>query len=526
MASRALKLGTRRSALARAQSAAVAQLLQRQHPGLEVELVGIETRGDRIVDKPLSTVDGKEFFTAEIDAALLAGQVDLTVHSYKDLSLERSSQLLLGAVPRREPPYDIALFAPDVRARLAAGEQLRIGSSSPRRGSFVPDFLSRVLPAATMPARVQLVELRGNVDSRLRRLHEPRGSARHLDGIVLAFAGLARLWADSAGQVLLRELLSPLPRMVLPLSACPGAPAQGALAIECRRDDVLTSTLLQRIDDPATRRAVDVERALLAQRGGGCHQRFGATQIEIPGLGALLYERDSDAQGHALPIPSVRWTPHIALEPPRPVPGRGIKAWDGSRAAPAPIELIEDAVARCVARLRESPALFVAHRRALPQHASVQVASATHVWVPGIATWQALAERGVWVEGCGEELGFAALQPLLAQPLLQLPSLDRWTILTHADAAAGWPEGQVIATYRHCRPTAQHERDAQQAPPSDVTHVYWHSGAQYERWHARLSAQVHHACGNGKTSEHLQRAGVHTLRVFPQATLWRQWLGL
>src|SRR5579862_2810350 len=216
MASRALKLGTRRSALARAQSAAVAQQLQRQHPGLEVELVGIETQGDRILDKPLSSVDGKEFFTAEIDHALLAGQVDLTVHSYKDLSLERSPRLLLAAVPAREPPYDIALFAPDVRERLAAGHELRIGSSSPRRASFVPDFLSGVLPAASMPARVRLVELRGNVDSRLRRLHEPRGSARHLDGIVLAFAGLARLWADAEGRVLLQQLLSPLPRMLLP----------------------------------------------------------------------------------------------------------------------------------------------------------------------------------------------------------------------------------------------------------------------------------------------------------------------
>lgn len=518
MASGALKLGTRRSALARAQSAAVARQLQQQHPGLEVELIGIETQGDRIVDKPLSTVDGKEFFTAEIDAALLAGQVDLTVHSYKDLSLERSKRLLLGAVPRREPPHDIAVFASDVRARLAAGEELRIGSSSPRRASFAPDFLRRVLPGASMPARVRLVELRGNVDSRLRRLHEPRGSARHLDGIVLAFAGLSRLWADSAGQQLLRELLSPLPRMVLPLSACPSAPAQGALAIECRRDDRRTSALLQSIDDGATRRAVDVERELLAQRGGGCHQRFGATQIEIAGLGTLLYQRASDATGHALEAPPVRWIPEIALEK----PGAGIKPWDGSRARPLEMEPIDGAAARCAERLHQCAALFVAHQRALPLAAAPDLAAATHVWVPGIETWQALAARGVWVEGCGEGLGFAALAPLLAQPLLQLPALDRWTVLTHADAAAGWSGSEVIATYRHKAPIHGEEG----APPPDVTHVYWHSGAQFDRWRGRLSARVHHACGYGKTCEHLRRAGVQNLRVFPQVALWRQWLGL
>jgi porphobilinogen deaminase len=88
----ALKLGTRRSALARAQSAAVARQLEQLHPGLTVELVGIETRGDRILDAPLSSVEGKEFFTDELDAALLAGEIDFTVHSYKDLSLERSAR--------------------------------------------------------------------------------------------------------------------------------------------------------------------------------------------------------------------------------------------------------------------------------------------------------------------------------------------------------------------------------------------------------------------------------------------------
>src|ERR1039458_1466789 len=140
MAPRALKLGTRRSALARAQSAAVARQLEDLHPGLTVELVGIETRGDRILDTPLSEVEGKEFFTDELDAALTGGKVDFTGHSYKDLSLARSARLLLAAVPRREPPHNIALFAADVPQRLAAGLELIIGSSSPRRAAFVPGF--------------------------------------------------------------------------------------------------------------------------------------------------------------------------------------------------------------------------------------------------------------------------------------------------------------------------------------------------------------------------------------------------
>src|SRR6185437_6346262 len=165
MSPRALKLGTRRSALARAQSGAVARELERLHPGLSVELIGIDTRGDKILEQPLATVEGKEFFTAEIDAALLRGDVDFTVHSYKDLALERDDRLQLAAVPPREQPHDVVIFAADVPERLAADETLRIGSSSPRRASFIPGFLQQALPQRRMgasnpqPARVQLVDL-------------------------------------------------------------------------------------------------------------------------------------------------------------------------------------------------------------------------------------------------------------------------------------------------------------------------------------------------------------------------------
>jgi hydroxymethylbilane synthase len=530
MAPRALKLGTRRSALARAQSAAVARQLEQLHPGLTVELVGIETRGDRILDTPLSAVEGKEFFTDELDAALLGGAVDFTVHSYKDLSLERSARLLLAAVPRRQQPHDIALFAADVPERLAAGHELIIGSSSPRRAAFVPEFLQRVLPRRAADrrelARVRLVDLRGNVDSRLRRLREPRGSTRQLDGIVLAFAGLARLWADGAGQVLLRELLPPLPRMLLPLSECPAAPAQGALAIECRQDDAQTAALLRSIDHPPTRRAVDVERSLLALRGGGCHQRFGATQIELPGIGTLLYQRAASESGAPLESDAVQlqWTPEQPLEAPQ----GNVIAWDGSQAAKSGVEPIEAGIARSAQWLKSATALFVSHRRALPEGDSPQINSAAHIWVPGIDTWQALAARGLWVEGCAEGLGFATLEPMLAEPLLQLPAREQWTVLTHVDAVAGWPAGEVIATYRYCNAVsgADVAGQADQAPPSNATHLYWSSSAQFDRWCGQVAPGAQHACGTGKTYDHLRRAGVQNLRAFPQPAHWRQWLGL
>jgi len=511
---RKLRLGTRRSALARAQSGAIARQLEQLHPDVAIELVGIDTRGDRILDQPLSQVDGKEFFTAEIDAALLAGDVDFTVHSFKDLSLERPAGLVIGAVPKRENPRDIVLFAADVRAQIAAGVPLRIGSSSPRRAAFIPGFLERALPGG---ARIELCELRGNVDGRLRRLREPRGTPRQLDGVVLALAGLTRLAHDESvgGRGLLEELLAGLPRMLVPLTVCPAAPAQGALAIECRTTDAATRAVLAGIDDPVTRTAVASERQLLAERGGGCHQRFGATQIAVPELGALLYLREAGVGDEA--HSQLRWSSSPAL----PTPGEVTRVWDGSQQTAPDVEPLNASVAQCRQQLPAAEAVFIAHRRALPAEVSGELASqCAHVWVPGTDTWYALAARGVWVEGCAEGLGFETLLPTLANPLLRLPRPQDWLILTHEQARAGWDVGRVLATYRHRDGS---RRDAA-STPAGASHVYWHSGAQFEQWRATLDARAQHACAFGKTATRLRRAGVERLTVFPSVREWREWL--
>lgn len=511
-----LRLGTRRSALAWVQSSQVAAALRAAHPGLDVELVGIETRGDRVLDKPLSQIEGKEFFTAELDRALLEGDVDFTVHSLKDLSLERPPQFVLAAVPPRANPRDLALFAPDVPERLQAGHALRIGTSSPRRTELLPDFLARALPHATRE-RLELVNLRGNVDSRLRRLHEPRGSERHLDGVVLAMAGLARLYADTAterqGRGLLTQLLHGLHLMVLPLTHVPGAPGQGALAVECRADDADTRTLLAALDDPATRRAVDIERQLLDEHGGGCHQRFGAAMQWLPGLGGLLQVAGRDADGND--ITQRRFLP----EEPLPAPAGEVRAWDGN-AVRAPAAPLLDA-AGLASTLRHR-AVFLAHPRALPEGGAAALAGRM-VWTSGVRGWFALAAQGVWVQGCGEGLGAENLAKLIAEPLLGLPPPAEWDVLTHADAVEPWQAGSwaganVIATYRVAA-----DAPLDEAALRAATHIYWSSTAQFDRGRALASPDAHHASGPGKTAEHIRRAGVRHFRAFPSAEEWRRW---
>ena len=255
---------------------------------------------------------------------------------------------------------------------------------------------------------------------------------------------------------------------------------------------------------------------MLAERGGGCHQRFGATQIEVPELGALLYLRDAGSE------PQLRWTPA------RPLPAAAgtIRAWDGSGAERAAVEPVADADKMELERVAATQALFVAHARALPEQALGRIRAGCRVYVPGLATWRALAERGVWVEGCADSLGFALLQPLLREPLLQLPPSEQWTVLTHAGALEGWASGQAIATYRHRELSDAGGGAATGAPPPDTTHCYWHSSAQFDRWHQAVPGAVHHACGPGKTHEHLRRTRVQNLTMFPSVTQWRSWLRL
>ncbi len=500
-----LRLGTRRSLLARAQSGAVAARLREMHPGLGVELIGIDTRGDRVLDVPLASVEGKEFFTAELDQALLEGRTDFAVHSFKDLSLERPPGLALAAVPARANPRDVVVFGPEAQSRLRRGQALRIGSSAPRRQQNVPPFLVQALPVRD--ARFDWQEIRGNVDSRLRRLFEATASERYLDAVVLAFAGLIRLWADEGARAALRPLLERVRWMVLPLDQAPAAPAQGALAVECRADDAETLRWLRPLHDERTAAAVQVERQLLGDWGGGCHQRFGVTRIEAGGLGALLFARGMRPDGVALD--EFRWSGQ-ALPPP---PGPPVRAWNGTHTARA--------VAIPIVGASPPPApgspLFIANDRALPD-AWCAMAAESRVWVPGSRTWFRLAERGVWVEGSAEGLGFDALRPTVEESVLGLPSLGEWSVLTHAGAVDEWAPARAIATYRL-------EPPALDATLPEATHVFWSSGSQFTLCRDHIAPGTHHACGPGKTARELERLGVRPLTVFPSVREWQAWVG-
>ncbi|MGW8267728.1 MAG: hydroxymethylbilane synthase [Longimicrobiales bacterium] len=243
-----LRIGTRASALARWQAEFVASSLRVLPGAPEPELVLIRTEGDRIQDIPLSQVEGKAFFTKEIEEALLNHTVDLAVHSLKDLATEMPPGLALGAVLEREDPRDALLSAgPDDLEDLPRGA--RVGTSSLRR---------RALLARWRPD-LELAELRGNVPTRIRRLDE--GS---YDAIVLAAAGVKRLQ--------MQDRISSF----LPFERFLPAVSQGAIGIQIRSGDEEVARWVGELDSPATRFCTTAERALLRTLEGGCHVPVGA----------------------------------------------------------------------------------------------------------------------------------------------------------------------------------------------------------------------------------------------------------
>ena len=235
-----------------AQSESVKRRLVQAWPDRRFEIVTIDTRGDREIDRPLPQIGGKGLFTEALERALFSGEADVAVHSLKDLPTELGSGLTIGAIAGREDPRDVWV------ARVGRGEAKhpqealpgsRVGTSSERRRALI----------LAIRDDVEVSSVRGNVDTRLRKLDDGQ-----YDALVMAAAGLVRLGLGG-------RITSYLdPPYWLP------APGQGALAVERRSDDEETARLLERIESPNARAEIEAERALLAALEGGCQVPVGA----------------------------------------------------------------------------------------------------------------------------------------------------------------------------------------------------------------------------------------------------------
>ena len=285
-----IRIATRGSDLALWQANHVAHRLETT--GVETELLVLKTRGDLIDDVPLNQIEGKAFFTTEIEGALLDGRADLAVHSHKDLPTEHTPNLTIAAVPQRGPTPERLLMRRSAHAPAAAllplAHGARVGTSSPRRAEQLlmkrPDL--------------DVIDLRGNVPTRIQRLREGR-----YDAIMLAAAGIDRLELDT----------SDLVDLTLDVSDFVPAPAQGALALQTRSDDEATLEVCRRVfhhEDTAS--AIAAERTLLALAGGGCSLPLGAS---VEHLGSLWSANVFLGPDHPAPGPGARWATATGSSP-------------------------------------------------------------------------------------------------------------------------------------------------------------------------------------------------------------------
>ncbi len=267
MSAQTLTIGSRASDLALWQTHYIRDVLRKNYPSLEIVIKIIQTTGDKILDSSLSLIGGKGVFTKELETALLDGEIDMAVHSLKDLPTTLPDGLTLGAIPERASVEDVFL-SKDTSARLM---------DLPDGATIATGSMRRTAQLLTKRPDLRIVDIRGNVPTRIRKMLES-----NWDGMILARAGLDRLGltAHIAHTISLE--------WVLP------AAGQGALAVECRSNDAKTLDLLAPLNHNETRQSVTAERSLLKALGGGCqvpigaHGKIVADALELSGCIAAM----------------------------------------------------------------------------------------------------------------------------------------------------------------------------------------------------------------------------------------------
>ncbi len=481
-------LASRRSELARIQAYQVGDALRLAAPQTEISYSFHESLGDRNQNDPLWQMPEKGVFTQDFREGLLRGDFDLVVHSWKDLAIEDDAETEIAATLPRADARDLLLVPGSRWPVIERTGAMSILTSSPRRSYNLNSFLGTALPAQLR--ELSFIDVRGNVPTRVRKLFQ-----LNADGLIVAKAAIDRLlaaepdeFADTRAE--LRRVLSQCRWMVLPLSANPSAPAQGALAIELARSRPELRELLAPINCAETFAAVTREREILGGYGGGCHQKIGVSVLCRP-FGEVTFLRGVTDDGRTLDS--------CSLQSSKPRPPRIPKAqlW--------PLKSSDvDWFTRELISAGDSLSLWERVRASVPDQRSAQI-----VWASGTQTWKRLAQRGVWVNGCAESLGEHELPNIETLAGGEL----NWQKLTHAN---GYTDEAMpnIATYRLVPKSGDLNLEGK-------THFFWKSGSSFE-YALSLNPwlrQMTHFCGPGNTQRILLRNGIEP-HIFLDYARW------
>ena len=472
-----LKILSRKSPLARIQALLVAEQISKSFPDIDILHLYKDTLGDEDLTTPLNKMPDIGVFTNDIRNDLLNEVADIAVHSWKDLpvDLEEGTEII-GTLDRADM-RDMIFLKKDSIGKKG----LTILSSSPRREKNLSTFLPTALP---FKSRIKFKDIRGNIHTRLIKLIE--GSD---DGLVVAKAAIDRFLQNKNGEFekdkkSLLDMQKNLRWMVLPLSQNPCAAAQGALAIEARKDDESVKEIISTISNQETFNSVEVERTILKSYGGGCHQKIGVSH-EILGTGALMTIRGETEAGEDLSERSLsnnvdNYFDSLNQTNYFPKNRDELKFFERKPI----LDSIE------VLKKVKNKGIYVSRSNALQSNDLID--DSNIIWTSGIDTWKSLAKKGYWVNGTSDSLGENN------SPEESMFKEVSWLKVSHKDNLN--ENKSVIATY--------------ELSPLDVSkrllecdYFYWMSTSSFElalKKYPELKGR-NHACGLGKTFELIEK---------------------
>jgi hydroxymethylbilane synthase len=494
-------IACRGSWLSLAQAELFIQKVRGVFPTLQLEIKIIETSGDREQSVPLHLVEGKDFFTREIQEALNNGEADFAVHSMKDVSSLDFFTAGQYAVIDRELLQDVAIFNPGITTKLQRGETITIGTSSPRRSNMATGFLRKALPQlSNIPVTVVAESIRGNVDTRLQKLHN-----NQYDGIILAAAGLNRLLRFPPAKEKVSTLLQHKKLMLLPLFECPPAAGQGAIVAEASNENSDAIAVLNAVNNESLTEAIKRERVYAQRYGYGCSQQFGVFHLDTGSISFTYASGKTDAAGSF-----TEWDFDAVPE----VNGKQLfsstdhmKSFFSYQYSDV-LEIDENAAA-----------FFISSYKVVHSEKIRNQIENKRVWASGTKTWYDLAKKGIWVEGCADGLGFNFLSQVFKCPLTAIDT-GRLQILTNNSSKAHWLKDGLNAAGTYELEGNLPEAIKKEIANADI--IFWTSYQQYELCKQFLKAGVEHVCPSGKTAALLKEAGLNPV-IFPTIKSFIDW---
>ncbi len=469
------------------------------YPDVEFEIIKIKTRGDKLVDTPLDLIEGKDFFTNDVQYRLFSGEADFAVHSMKDVSHLSFFDQSKIAVMERGVPHDIAIFNKNINDIIDKGQEIRLGTSSPRRSIYGVEFLKKALPSSGRSLKLKAVPIRGNVDTRLKKLDR-----EEYDGIILALEGINRLIEHSNLGKELQKLLSQKRTMLLPIFKCPPAANQAMLIAEAPSYNHDACKIIESINEPHIEARAKRERKIVDEYGHeGCSQLFGVVSD-----GIMDFEFDY-AYG-------------------KTKDGRNIHFWN----FPEPDDLLSDVLTfrdindeaftySALDNVKTSDlrsTVIFTHGRSIPNNLNVLDINSKSIWATGVKTWQQLASKGIWVDGCSDGLGLRYLNKLWGRSFFN-HTLNGSTIFTNDRSIKRYGLNFDARANYGITPTYD-EKIIHRL--KSVKAVFWSSFIQFLHYHSFTRDDTIHMCSAGKTANLIKNAGFDPV-IFPTIQSFKSW---